>query len=94
MTKEIIEEFITKSEKLIIKFGAEWCSPCRMMTPILEEVEKTGITVITIDIDKQPELSEEFEINSLPTMIFYKEGKFIDKVVGAVSKNVIESKFK
>jgi thioredoxin 1 len=81
----------------VIKFGAEWCGPCRMMKPAISElskkynVEESDIKITEIDVDKNPEMSEKYSIRSIPTVVFEVEGSIVQKKIGAVSKDVIES---
>lgn len=77
-----------------VKFGAEWCGPCKLLDKTLGEFEKTAeINVIKYDIDEVPELATKFDIMSVPTVRVYKDGEYIGNFVGAVPtafiKNVI-----
>lgn len=79
----------------IMDFWAEWCGPCHVMKPIIEELEKTydGKVVFTkIDVDEQPDLSNEYQVRSIPTMVFKKEGVIVDQVIGAVPKDLLAHK--
>jgi thioredoxin 1 len=82
------EEFnvLTKKEGIIlIDFYANWCGPCKMLTPILEQfIEKTEgeVEVYKVDVDDNPELCTEFNISSIPSLLFFKNGKLVFKEVG------------
>lgn len=81
---------VIKSENLsVIKLGAEWCGPCRMVKPVLEKVsnsENDGVTYGDLDIEKFPEIAGELQIRSIPTTLFYKNGKQVKTYVGAFSE--------
>ena len=80
---ELIKEGI-----VLVDFYAEWCGPCKMMGPVLESLEDTN--VIKVNVDEHQDLSEEYRIMSIPTLIFFKEGKKVNEVVGFHSKEQIE----
>ncbi len=81
---ELIKEGIT-----LVDFYAEWCGPCKMMGPILESLN--NVNVIKVNVDEHGDLSEQFRIMSIPTLIFFKDGKKVDEVVGFHSKEQIEN---
>ncbi len=90
------EEVVLKSDKLvIIDFWAEWCGPCRMVDPIIEEIseEYDGKVLVTkVDVDSNPGISSKLGIRNIPTVMFFKNGKMVDKQVGAVPKSNFISK--
>jgi len=74
---------------VLVDFWAEWCAPCRMTAPVLEDVarDKAGqIKVVKIDVDQNPATSEQFNIRSIPTLILFKDGNPVETIVGAMSK--------
>lgn len=77
---------------LIKKFGAEWCTPCKMLTPILEGLKEKhpNLTVEEVDVDQQPEIAAQSYVRALPTLIFYKEGNEISRISGATTVQAIE----
>jgi thioredoxin 1 len=85
------DEVVVKSDKpVIVDFWAEWCGPCRMIAPIIEEISKeySGKAVVTkCDVDNSPQVTAKYGIRNIPTVLFFKDGKIADKQVGAVSKN-------
>ncbi len=89
---------IVDSEKVaMVDFWAEWCGPCRMVGPIVEELSKEyeGKAVIgKLNVDDNPQVSMDFGIRSIPTILFFKGGKLVDKQVGVVPKSVLEEKLK
>lgn len=90
------DEVVVKSDKpVIVDFWAEWCGPCRMIAPIIEEISKeySGKAVVTkCDVDNSPQVAAKYGIRNIPTVLFFKNGKIADKQVGAVPKNTIVNK--
>lgn len=84
------EEMVIKSGKpVIVDFWAEWCGPCRMVAPIIDEIarEYDGKIVVTkCDVDNSPLVASKYSIRNIPTVLYFKEGKIVDKQVGAVPK--------
>lgn len=89
-------ELVQKSDKVVmIDFWAEWCGPCRMLTPIVEEMHKEfdGKAVIgKVNVDDNPEITNKHGIRNIPTILFLKNGTVVDKVVGAVPKANLTTK--
>jgi thioredoxin 1 len=90
------DDVVIKSTKpVIVDFWAEWCGPCRMIAPIIEEIsdEYSGKTlVVKCDVDNSPGVASRFGIRNIPTILFFKDGKLADKQVGAVPKNIFLTK--
>ena len=84
------DEVVIKSDKpVMVDFWAEWCGPCRMVAPIMEEIshEFAGkALVVKCDVDSSPGVSAKYGIRNIPTILFFKDGKIADKQVGAVPK--------
>ena len=79
----------------VVDFWATWCGPCRMIAPILEQLvdEYAGkVTVAKLDVDANPRAAARFGVRSIPTLLFFKDGKLVDQVIGAVPKSIIEQK--
>lgn len=87
MNKLDIKEGVT-----LVQFSAEWCGPCKMLTPYVNEVlkENEGINYIKIDVDEDRELAQEYEIRNVPTLLFYKDGELYNKHVGFLPKPLLE----
>ena len=80
---------VMHSEKLVLlDFWASWCGPCRMVSPIVDEIaaERSDIKVCKINVDEQPELAARFGVMSIPTLVVMKEGKIVNQAVGARPK--------
>ena len=82
---------------LVVDFWATWCGPCRMLAPIISELaeEFEGKLVVgKCDVEENEDLAVEFGIRNIPTILFFKQGEIVDKIVGAQSKANLEAKFK
>ena len=79
--KEVLKE---KEKIVLVDFFAEWCPPCQAMKPILEEISENfkEIKVGKVDIEKSPKLAEDYQIISIPTLIFFKDGEIIERITG------------
>ncbi len=92
INKENFEEEVLKSDKpVLLDFWATWCGPCKMVSPIIDEIarENTNIKVVKINVDEQPELAGAFGVMSIPTLAVMKDGKIIKSLIGAKPKSAI-----
>jgi thioredoxin 1 len=98
VTDETFETEVEKSSGLVVvDFWAAWCGPCRMIAPILDQLsaEYAGrVKVTKVDVDSNIRTSTRFNIRSIPMVLFFKDGKVVDQVLGAVPRPVFEAKFR
>ena len=89
--KNYDEEVLNWDKVVLLDFYAQWCGPCKMIAPILEEIaaENEHIKVCKIDVDENLELARQFKISSIPLLVVMKDGKIIDQALGARPKDAI-----
>jgi thioredoxin 1 len=96
ITSENFESLKNGAQPLVVDFWATWCGPCRMIGPIVSELAEQydgKIVVGKCDVEENDELAAEFGIRSIPTILFFKNGQIVDKLVGGVPKATLEQKF-
>ncbi|MFR9165562.1 MAG: thioredoxin [Dysgonomonas sp.] len=99
MAKEItdatFQEVLNSGKPVVIDFWAEWCGPCRMVGPIIEELANEyadKVIIGKVDVDQNDEITAKFGIRNIPTILFFKNGEVVDKQVGASQKSVLVDK--
>ena len=96
ITNENYESLKNGSQPLVVDFWATWCGPCRMVAPVISELAEAydgKITVGKCDVEDNEDLAQEFGIRNIPTILFFKGGQVVDKLVGAQPKAKLEEKF-
>jgi thioredoxin 1 len=95
ITDANIEEVLKTEKLVVIDFWAEWCGPCKMVGPIIEQISeeyKESVTVGKLDVDNNDDTTSKYGIRNIPTVLFIKNGEVVDKVVGAGPKNMFTDK--
>jgi thioredoxin 1 len=96
LTSATFDDNVLKGKKpVLVDFWAEWCGPCRVMGYVVEEFAQEigeNATVAKINVDEQPELASRYGIQSIPTIIIFKDGREVDRVMGAVPKKVLSQR--
>lgn len=90
ITESQFEQKVIKADKpVLVDFFAEWCGPCKMLAPMIEEISKEvegKAHVFKVDVDKNPALANKYQVMSIPTLVFFKDGKVTNQLVGTISK--------
>lgn len=88
------QDIIQSPKPVLVDFAAEWCGPCKMMKPILKELKSNlgdEVTIITVDVDRNPAASQAYNIRSVPTLMIFKDGKSVWRQSGVVQANQLAS---
>ena len=96
-TNTNFSELLQDEKLVIVDFWATWCGPCRMLSPILDQIEEEmpdQITVVKVNVDDADEIAAQYRIMSIPTLLFVKNGEIVDKTVGAMPKPALLEKIK
>ena len=88
-------EVLSSDKPVLVDFYATWCSPCKMLAPVIDEIasEKSGIKVVKINVDEQPQLAQAYSVMSIPTLILIKNGEVAGRSTGFKRKNDIIAQF-
>ena len=95
LTEKNFDKVLVATEGLVmIDFWAEWCGPCRAIAPVLEELAEASegrVTLMKVNVDENHGLAARYGLQSIPTILFFKEGRIVDRVLGAAPKAVLQS---
>ncbi len=86
------DKILAKYENVVVDFWAEWCMPCRMIAPVIEELAKEfagKVVFVKLNTDENPRIAARYSISAIPTLIFFRKGKPVDQIVGALPKGEI-----
>jgi thioredoxin 1 len=90
VTDSNFQEVLDKNNLVLIDFWAEWCGPCKRVSPILDEIsESHGLLVGKLNIDENPEKTQEYSVHSIPTMVLFRDGTPVHTVLGAKPKHIL-----
>jgi len=96
LTEGNFEKIVNSGKVVVVDFWAEWCMPCKMMGPIIDELsnemDADKVTMAKCDVDSERNIAIKFSITSIPSILFFKDGKVMDQVVGAVPKKMLVDK--
>ena len=89
-TKQELEEILSKGD-VLVDFFATWCGPCKMLSPVLEQLDKEGfpVQIVKIDTDEATDLAIEYGVQAIPTLLFFSEGKLVNRTMGYQRKDQI-----
>lgn len=92
---DFIKQELKDNEYVVVKFGAEWCGPCKQIAPVLEELADTyqdRLKYIPVDVEESYDIATEYKIRNVPIILFIKNGEVIDKAVGSINRNTLIEK--
>ncbi|GHT32300.1 thioredoxin [Bacteroidia bacterium] len=95
ITDKNFGELLNSGKPLVVDFWAEWCGPCRMVGPVIEDLSKEysdRVMIGKVDVDANMDVTSQFGIRNIPTILFFKNGQLVDKVVGAAQRSTFVSK--
>ena len=90
ITDDSFNEVVSTNDLVLVDFWAEWCGPCKMLSPILDEIaDESGLLVGKLNVDENPAKMEEYSIHSIPTMVLFKSGQPVKTITGAKPKHLL-----
>jgi len=94
LTDSNFDQFVKENENVVVDCWAAWCGPCRMLSPLIEQLaeEKTNIAFAKLDVDKNRAVPMRYGIMSIPTLLYFKNGELVDKTLGALPRQMLEAR--
>jgi thioredoxin 1 len=94
VTDETFDEFVNANPVAVIDCWAAWCAPCRFLSPVIEELERehADVTFGKLNVDENRVIPMKFGVMSIPTLLYFKDGKLVDKTIGALPKKALENR--
>jgi len=94
LTTENFQDFVKSNDVVLVDFWAEWCAPCLMIVPVIEELEgeMNGVKFAKLNVDENQEIASMFGIMSIPTLMIFKGGEMADMIVGVVAKDTLKER--
>ena len=88
------KEAVNSDKVVVVDFYADWCGPCKMLKPVLEELSNAGHAIYSVNVDDNKDLATKYHISSIPTVLFFKNGKVVDEFVGLREEEEIQDMIK
>lgn len=94
LTDSTFDNFVKENGNVVVDCWAAWCGPCRMLSPVIEQLaeERTDVKFAKLDVDKNRSVPMRYGIMSIPTLLYFKNGKLVDKTLGALPKQMVEAR--
>lgn len=88
ITDSTFDQVITENSLVLVDFWADWCGPCLKLSPILDEVSsETGLLIAKLHVDENPGKTQEYDVSTIPTMVLFKDGNPVNRIIGAIPKH-------